>query len=601
MLVRYNKNVSALLSVVTRKVPPLFLLVLGCVLIQASSAQQAQKKATSNAPIFRSNARLVVLDVIVLDGSGHPVSQLKADDFKLSENGKPQRLVAFDEHQIFRPTQPPKPFHLPPHQYTNVPEEEASGPLTVILFDTLNTALTDQVAARLQMLKFLKALPSGQRTALFSLSSKLRLIQTLTGDTETLIAAASKLLSTPSPLLVTEAERQHQEDDAVYRERMIAPAVNSQGSSAISNQQATLANPLVIETQKLREALADQENHTTEQRVGLTLKSLAELAQMLRGYPGRKNLLWLSEAFPFSVGPNPFIRSEDPDSTRFDAAVRETSNLLSAAQVAVYPIDVGGIRNQGADLSSTAEGTSGVDASTGVSRLNSTLLRQLTESTDEHAIMDQIAEDTGGKAFYGTNDLQNAMQRSAEQGSHYYTLSYSPQDQNWNGKFRRIEVKLAGGYHLQYRRGYFALEIPEHSTNDSTNVLVAAVRPDMPNSTSLYLKAQVLPPDREHSEVRISCLIDPQQITFNDNENGGKHAVIDLLMVAWDKDGKDVGHSAQTVETNFNPAQYRKVLTSGLQVDQILPVSGGAHRLRLGAVDRASQSVGTIDVILDEK
>jgi hypothetical protein len=132
-------------------------------------------------------------------------------------------------------------------------------------------------------------------------------------------------------------------------------------------------------------------------------------------------------------------------------------------------------------------------------------------------------------------------------------------------------------------------------------MLVAALRPDMPNSTSLYLKAEVLPPDSEHSEVRISCLIDPQQITFADNQNGGKHAAIDLLIVAWDKNGKDVGHSAQTVETNLNPAQYRKIMASGLQVNQVLPVSAPPHRLRLGAVDRASQLVGTIDVMLDEK
>jgi len=123
----------------------------------------------------------------------------------------------------------------------------------------------------------------------------------------------------------------------------------------------------------------------------------------------------------------------------------------------------------------------------------------------------------------------------------------------------------------------------------------------MPDSTSLYLKAEVLPPDAEHPAIRITCLIDAQQITFTETNNGSKHAVLDLLTVAWDKNGKDVGHSAQTVETNLKAEQFRKILRSGLQIEQVVPVSSEAHRVHLGAVDRASQQVGTIDVTFDAK
>jgi VWFA-related protein len=91
-------------------------------------------------------------------------------------------------------------------------------------------------------------------------------------------------------------------------------------------------------------------------------------------------------------------------------------------------------------------------------------MRQLSASSDEHAIMNDIADETGGKAFYGTNDLRAAMQRSMEEGSSYYTLTYSPQNQNWNAKFRRIEVKLLrSGYHLQYRRGWFGTRMGKTS------------------------------------------------------------------------------------------------------------------------------------------
>jgi VWFA-related protein len=564
------------------------------VLPQIATAQVEKHGPTPSPPVFQSNSRLVVVDVVVLGSHNDPVPQLKAEDFKVLEDGKPQRLTSFEENRSTRTTERPKPFHLPPHQYTNVPEEEPKGALTVILFDTLNTPAIDQDSARLQMLKFLKTLPAGERTALFTLGTKLRLIQTFTGDSQVLASAASKLLSSPSPLLLTEAEHQRQEDDAIYRERMMGPAINS----GAQNLQSVSVDAVPIATQNLRDALSEQEQSTIEQRIGMTLESLTELAEMLPGYAGRKNLIWLSGGFPFSIGPDPLLHSDHPDVEHFDAAIRQTSNLLSAAQVAVYPIDVGGVRNQGIDLASSGEGSSGVDASTGLPRMNSTLMRQLTASTDEHAVMDQIAEETGGKAFYGTNDVQTAMQRSVEEGSTYYTLSYSPQNQNWNGKFRRIDVKLERtGYHLQYRRGYFALQEPEHSNSDSTIKLVSALRPGMPDSTSLYLKAKILPPDAEHRDIRITCLIHPLQITFSDTNHGAKHAVLDILTVAWDKNGKDVGHSALTVETNLDAAQYQKVLRSGLQVEQAVPLSGDAYRVRFGAVDRASQRVGTIDVV----
>jgi hypothetical protein len=194
------------------------------------------------------------------------------------------------------------------------------------------------------------------------------------------------------------------------------------------------------------------------------------------------------------------------------------------------------------------------------------------------------------------------MQHSVEQGSAYYTLAYYPESENWNGKYRRIEVKLPRGqYHLQYRRGYFALQEPAHSDGESTAKLAGALRPDMPDSTSLYLKAEILPADGENKAVRITCLINAQQVTFSDTKDGKKHAVVDLLAVAWDKKGKDVGHTAQTLEGNLTPEQYRVVLRSGLQVALAMPVSSDAYRVRLGAIDRPSQQVGTIDVTFGTK
>lgn len=568
-------------------------------MLSAQTGTNIQKSSSSVIPEFRANSRLVQVDVIVLDANGEPIRGLTDRDFTVFEDGKPQQVRSFDRHETRQVGQVQEPFHLPPHQYTNVPVDEPRRPLTVVLFDTLNTPMLDQVAARRQLLEFLKALPAGHSTALFMLGPRLRMVQSFTGRSDVLVAAAHNVLSSPSPLLTTETERQRNEDDLIYRERMSAPTVTGGGSGAAPAP--TDSDLIAGTTARLRDALIQQERYEITQRVGITLRSLAELAAMLQGYPGRKNLLWLSRTFPFSFGPNPFIRSEQRDRGNFDIVLHQTTSLLSAAQVAVYPVDATGLRTHGIDLMSNGDGMTGVDSSTGIPRLNAGFARQMADESDAQATMDEIAEQTGGKAYYGTNGLKAAMQRSLDQTSAYYTIAYAPQNQNWNGKFRGITVKTGHpAATLQYRRGYYALPEPQHSPEDSTTRLAAAMRPDMPDSTALYLKAEVLPPDPNKQSVRITYLVNSQQITFTDAPGGHKHAFVDLLAVVWDRNGKDVGHSANTIEATLSQDDYHKILRAGLQASQEIAVKPGAYRVRLGAVDRLSQQVGTIDVLLSQ-
>jgi hypothetical protein len=118
----------------------------------------------------------------------------------------------------------------------------------------------------------------------------------------------------------------------------------------------------------------------------------------------------------------------------------------------------------------------------------------------------------------------------------------------------------------------------------------------MPNATSLYIKAEILPPDAQ-GKVRVTYLIDPQQITFSDLPNGRKHVLIDVLAIVWDKKGHDVGHAAHTIEATLDERAYRQILGRGLQATQYIEAKPDAYRVRIGAVDRASQQVGTIDAV----
>jgi hypothetical protein len=136
---------------------------------------------------------------------------------------------------------------------------------------------------------------------------------------------------------------------------------------------------------------------------------------------------------------------------------RETTNLLTRAQTAVYPVDARGLMTE--PMFSAAD--SGSNYARNRAAFSNDLLKFSQSQAQEHTTMDQMANDTGGHAFYNTNGLADAVARAIDSGSNYYTLTYNPADHKWNGAYRNINVELTGsvaaqGLKLAYRHGYYA-------------------------------------------------------------------------------------------------------------------------------------------------
>ena len=182
---------------------PFFLTVL--LFSQTAPTSNSQALAT-----FQSNVRVVLLDVIVTDSNGTPVTGLTQNDFRVFEDDKPQNIASFKEHTgapITTADLPP----MPPNVYTNYPGVKTADSINVLLMDSLNTQMPDQQFVHQQTLKYLKTLPAGARVAIFTLSSRLRMVQEFTSDSSRLLAALNDpALSWPrhSPLLKSQPEAQ---------------------------------------------------------------------------------------------------------------------------------------------------------------------------------------------------------------------------------------------------------------------------------------------------------------------------------------------------------------------------------------------------------
>ncbi len=135
------------------------LLILSICLSAPFARAQVQQSSSDSATVIRATTRLVQLDVVVTDSSGHPPKDhLSEKDFTILEDGKPQKLSFFSFQQLEgqEKRQRPVPPQLPPHVATNRPEyRRAVGPPVILLLDGINTPVENQIVVRQQMLKFM--------------------------------------------------------------------------------------------------------------------------------------------------------------------------------------------------------------------------------------------------------------------------------------------------------------------------------------------------------------------------------------------------------------------------------------------------------------
>jgi len=212
--------------------------------------------------------------------------------------------------------------------------------------------------------------------------------------------------------------------------------------------------------------------------------------------------------------------------------------------------------------------------------------------------MNSVADQTGGKAFYNTNNLEKAIRESMDDGSTYYTLGYYPENKAWDGRFRRITVKVnRPGVKLHYRQGFFAVEPKDYTRQDPKLLAVdlgSALDLNNPIATALPFQAVVIPPSAQSAnKVQINFGIDPHAIGFELKEDGLQHAAIDCGVGIYTNKGESVRVQGSTFNAALNPEQYQKVMKMIFPCNQSLDLPPGEYFLRLAVHDKSNGLIGT--------
>jgi VWFA-related protein len=400
----------------------------------AVSLLAAQQPAT----VFRAGTKLVEVTVTVLDKKGNAVTGLDQNDFTVLDEGKP-RPVAFFRFD----GAPPPPAEtsagpaLPAGVFTNRPGlsgVEAPRNITALVLDSLNTAPQEGVLARAQMMRYLRALAPQTRVAIYVMGTQLRVLHDFTADAASLRAKLEKASLGMPAQNVTDFNQSVIEAEEFVN--MFPPEMQAIAAEIARNQ---------LEVEALGNAAARRI------RLEQSLAAMEALGAHLAGIPGRKSVVWIGGGFSMitltgNMGMGPHGSYEN-----FDAKVRQTAQRLAQQGVILYIVDSKGLTMP---LEQTAA-SKGALPQRGRGRFESQMDTEAV-ANDPRPAMQLMADITGGRYFYNTNDLAAGFKQTALDIQASYTLGFYMSDEP-DDKWHKLKVRVKrSGISVRNREGYLA-------------------------------------------------------------------------------------------------------------------------------------------------
>lgn len=539
-------------------------------------AQSDQSDGSAHSVTLHVSTRMVTVEVVAQDHHSRPAIGLTANDFQIFDQAagfrkgkRPQKIAAFRALGITDfGSHDGNSLKVPAGVYTNlITVQKDPVPPTMILVDGLNTDITYQMQVHQQMLRMLGSLPEDVPVAVFLLGRHLRMLQSFTTDPKLLKTALQKASTVEANGLRQTDPRDDPDSLSSFQE-----AMGGVPSDALQRFE--------------QEAYA----FTLDNRVRETIEALRSIAHHVAGYPGRKNLLWISSSFPIAL--NPDINSFQPF-RGYASQVQELANTLGDAKIAVYPIDPGGAQLPSAMQASRRSrgGFSGRSADA--------LSRESQMQMNSRATMEMLAGDTGGEICTDNNDLGYCVRKAVKDSSAFYEIAYYPDTSDWHGEFHKIIVKTThSGLHLAYRQGYFARPEGEEASDAKTATakIQQAACDDFLTATSVSMAVRVLPPDSPQT-LKYWVLVDPEMISFPPASESERELDLMIAACTFDKSGKPLQLLEDPIRRKLTDHEYKTLLAQHFVPHTFRMSTGpGTAMVRVLVKDIASGRIGSVNV-----
>jgi VWFA-related protein len=460
---------------------------------------------------LKANAELVLTNVIVRDAkTGEPIRGLKQSDFKIFENGKEQSIDSFDFESVEMAT-PLKEGTVnglaagPTGSKAVVvakPEELRNHRLIVMFFDLTSMQPEDLERSVDAAQAFLKTkMQPADLVALVSLGDTLNVDQDFTADKNALISEVGAYNGTEGQGF-------------------------AQGANANTNQ--------VEDTT----AYTPDESEYNDLNTDRELFALRSISQSLAKINEKKSLLYFSGGI-------------SRDGIENEASLRSAINAAVRADMAIYSVDTRGLQAVtplGDASTGSLRGQSGFNGGALTANMNANFASQ--------EVMATLSSDTGGKAFFDSNDFAPAFAQVQNDNSAYYAIGFHSTNPARDGKYRKLTVKInRPGVKLDYRPGYYAPADFKHSgKEDREQELQDQLASDLPaTDMAVYMNAMYFRLDENRFFMPVSLVVPGSQIPFVKGGDKDK-ATLDIIGAVLDQTQRPVGRVRDTVKLNLDPS-----------------------------------------------
>jgi VWFA-related protein len=529
----------------------------------ALGAQGAPQDQTIQPPVtFRSEINYVEVDARVLDGQGAFVPGLAAADFQVLEDGKPQKVDAFSFINIPVERQARPLFAKAPIE-RDVADNITGydGRVYVIVLDDQHThPLRSQrlkVAARQFVTRYMGA---NDTAAIVYTSGRADVAQEFTNSQRRLLAAVDKFMG--RKLRSSTLERLDEE----------------QRTRGLRQQGERIDDPF------------DQERAMMART---TLDSLRNLSNYLAGISGRrKAIIYFSEGVDYDIFD---VFNTSGGASAVLQASRDAVAAATRANVSIYGIDPRGLGAGGDDLIEVQDTPQDMSLNLGLT----TFGNEVQRSQDSLRV---LSTETGGFAVVNRNDMATAFERVVADNSAYYLLGYYSSNERRDGRFRKIEVKVARpGLTVRSRKGYVAARGRNEVKDDGRTApeLRAALTSPLPTSAlPLAIAAAVFKGGAGKGAVVLSTLIAARDLDLVEKD-GLFNNQLELVVTAANYGGKTFPGDRATLTLAMKPDSVQRLRAGGFRILNSIDLPPGRYQLRVAARESNTKRAGSVVYDLD--
>ncbi len=560
---------------------------------QASAARQTGKPdEPAGDDVVKISVTLVQMDVVVTDRQGRLVTDLKADDFEVFEDGRKQEISNFSfvttgaesaelsvaprassKHGVIVP-----PVRLRPDQVRRT---------IALVVDDLSLSFQSTHYVRQALRKYVdEQMQPGDLVAIIRTGRGVGALQQFTSDKRQLYAAIDRVkwnlsgrggMSAFSPYATDPADRTG-----------LRPSQAGGGTDSTTGATA-------------RQAAGDDLERFREEV--FTVGTLGAVNYVVRGLsemPGRKSVVL------FSDGVRIFNRSGGAGTNaRVVHALRRLTDLANRASVVIYSIDARGLLT----LSATAEDDiSSTEGSSAAEKIDALANDRRTELIDSQEGLEYLAHQTGGFLVKNNNDIGGGLNRVLNDQKGYYLIGYVPDDDTFkrSGRpdFHSLKIKVKRpGLSVRTRKGFFGVSDEEVSPAKATvagRMWDALTSPFASGDLQLRLTSLFLHDAKKGPFVRSLLHIDSSGLTFTEEADGWKKASLDVLALTFADDGRVVDQKSNTFAIRVRGETYEDIKRHGFLYNVMLPVKkAGAYQLRVAVRDTTADRIGSANQFIE--